>query len=425
MGIIALLILLMVAFFPLVRAWIFFERIIQKRRDEAYKRKLEIEISNKIRNKDYDHVYKISDNVFMVNVGSYSMGTPLGGKTFDSGKTGFIDSAGNILIPLKYDTAFAYKEEYGGLIKVLIFEKGFGLVDRKGNEIFPCEFHLEYLNCELWIIEKNNKKGVLDKSGVILADIVYDNVCVFFFYKPINMNISYAAGVVRDKPCIGVMLNEKVGVVSYEGDIILPVCYDSITIISNTSFIVCKGEMNALFDIKGNELIPFCMCNIKSVTDLIVSIEYSNGYRIALTNGEFLDDRLYEGVIESKSARNTVSLCYNGKWGVYKFYSRSEGDYINESEGWIPYLRSVGILSSLRDSMWIEVIPFEYDEIGAETHMEKVTLRKEEKYGVVDFKGRILAEFVYETSQKASDAAITKYNIEWRKYMKGDKSFFS
>ena len=71
------------------------------------------------------------------------------------------------------------------------------------------------------------------------------------------------------------------------------------------------------------------------------------------------------------------------------------------------------------------MIPFEYDEIGAETHMEKVTLRKEEKYGVVDFKGRILAEFVYETSQKASDAAITKYNIEWRKYMKGDKSFFS
>ena len=111
----------------------------------------------------------------MVNVGC-NIEKLQGGWRFYSGKTGFVDSNDNFLTQMKYDSAFAYKSSFGGLIEVSIKDSGSGIVNENGTEVLQCLYNINHLNCGLWVVEKNNKYGIVNENGILKTPVKYDKI---------------------------------------------------------------------------------------------------------------------------------------------------------------------------------------------------------------------------------------------------------
>ena len=155
-------------------------------------------------------------------------------------KWGFVDKAGEDVIPLKYDYAEFFNE---GLARVRLNDK-WGFVDKAGKEVIPLKYDYAELFSEgLARIKLNNKYGFIDKTGKEVIPFKYDDAdsfseglarfrldgkCGFvdkagrevipFKYDDAD---SFREGVAR------VRLNGRYGFVDKTGKIVIPLKYDS------------------------------------------------------------------------------------------------------------------------------------------------------------------------------------------------------
>ena len=95
----------------------------------------------------------------------------------DNGKSGIVDYAGTVILPLEYD-AINYTENYTK-------EDGFTLILNKNNKSAlyqNLKFYTEYIYDSMTVffskikVEQNKKFGLMDDKGVILIPIEYDTI---------------------------------------------------------------------------------------------------------------------------------------------------------------------------------------------------------------------------------------------------------
>ena len=205
-----------------------------------------------------------------------------------SGKEGYVNIQGEIVIPCIYDHAGRFID---GLASVR-FNGYWGFVNKLGNVIVPFQYHqapcdfVEGLSLtELFqvltidnSIKVSRKLGFIDKNGINVIPFEYDEA------------ESFKDGLARVK------LNGKWGVINKNGDIVVPLKYDSIEEFEGGYAKVGLSQelsskekfLNGFVDITGKEIIPCIFDEINFINEGLAAAKKGNKEGFIDINGNLV-----------------------------------------------------------------------------------------------------------------------------------------
>lgn len=207
-----------------------------------------------------------------------------------NGKWGYLDQSGNVIIPFKYDEVEGFNN---GLAVVKLNQKS-GLIDRDGKEVLQFDFDSikvtdnnivveengkwylldcqtlkkisnEYdfigLGDQIFPVQKNNKVGIISKTGREIISPRYDNYENSFFevakdYMWVKQGeewfcldiqgknkfaTSFEAVSLFEHGIASVQKDGKCGVIDFNGEVVVPFIFDSARIIEKGLIEVISG----------------------------------------------------------------------------------------------------------------------------------------------------------------------------------------
>ena len=349
----------------------------------------------------------------------------------NSSSWGFIDSIGNILIPLeKY--VFLNPIDDKGMILAKKGEKK-GYIDIDENIIIPFVYDdLGVFSEELAPAVKNKKQGFINRKGETVIPFEYDYVSyVRYFYKP----------------GIAVLIkNGKYGVIDTKNKVIIPLSYDKIDFPRNSDVIIAWKQQNwSCFSTAGKQLsnfsnyeivgktpmgylpkdrnnLPILVTtkdNMRRLSNLTNTAEYHNatkrcqGSMVAQggANYAYLDKNhnmvvpfgVYDYADVFGLGRKAI-VAYNGKYGIIDEYGELvlplEYDFIEQPSIFSSYANI--FVAAKPDSIMIfdenlNLVP----RRGIVSYMSDSGLllitNKENKAGVLNYNGEQTIPFLYDT----------------------------
>ncbi len=201
-------------------------------------------------------------------------------------------------------------KEMNGFIIGKENEVKLGFINRKGKEVVPPEFSRIIPIGDFLIVKKNGKYGMFDINGNLIIPVEYDWISL--------EDIKYFRRMLR------VRLDYDVGVVDIEGRIVLPPKYDDIKgFIGDDKFIVQVGAYIGVVDKNGNELVPAVYEDLQWY-----------GNKFSLVNKD-----LKWGIFDMEKKKEVVPIKYNNiakltdefafvklgdKWGIVELSSGKE-----------------------------------------------------------------------------------------------------
>lgn len=185
---------------------------------------------NKITDFEYFEIYKFNDGIAMVQKGEFRM-------------FGFINERGEEIIPCWYYSASSFNEGLGMFSQNFILKSGgerskTWVIDKSGNKLFINEGGSSQFHEGLMPVSKNGKWGYIDKTG---------NIAIQYQYRLAE----------RFKNGVAIIINEEdlKGVINKSGVQLIPMNYDLIRVESETIF-GKKDNKWGLFSKEGTILIP-------------------------------------------------------------------------------------------------------------------------------------------------------------------------
>lgn len=151
------------------------------------------------------------------------------------GKAGLMDSAGNVILPLKYDKIVVSDNQKLVFANLKDQAKVF---DSQGKELKTLDFEFDFawMNGQ-YFIQKNGKRGIADSLGNIVLDPIYD------YINPAGLT-NYQIGI-----------GDKWGLVNLQGEEILPLQYEGLEYRTENLTIVKEGMHYGVMDTEKKELI--------------------------------------------------------------------------------------------------------------------------------------------------------------------------
>lgn len=159
------------------------------------------------------------------------------------GKVGFVDLAGNIIIPIIYDDASSFSE---GLAEVEL-DNQTAFIDHQGQTVFTLSNDIQVLSDfkeGLLVIKQNGKIGFMDKTGSVAIKPSYDNASEFrenlavvvidgkwgFIDKTgkIVIKTQYDEAHKFFGGLAGVRMGDTWGAINPQGELVIPMIYDFI-----------------------------------------------------------------------------------------------------------------------------------------------------------------------------------------------------
>ena len=287
---------------------------------------------------------------------------------------GHIDKTGKIITPIAYD----YVEDFEKNLAVVENMGKMGMVNEKGELIIPTNYDKLQLADSLNIKALTKGKwGVLDKTGKEIVPFLYDRIEPLFFG---GEEFMYEVSV-KDLPFEHylVSVQEKAGVVTKEGKLLIPPIY---------VYVNKNGDFWEITD--SESLIGFTDAN----GNVLVAPKYSGTQYF--TN-EMLPVRLDKswGILD-KNAREVIPPRYEDIMGYSEgFFAVKSGDlwgYIDKDEN--------------------IKIPFLFEEVR-DFQGGFAVVRKGNHFGVIDKQGKLGIPLKYNYIAPIQD---TKYAI-CRKYV--------
>ena len=206
------------------------------------------------------------------------------------GKWGRVDINGRIVVPLKYDANPLFsKKRISGFIN-----KKIGVTDTLGNVIIPFEYDkIYYLRNGTAIFNKGEKTGVIDEKGrVATLSNTRDN---FFL-----------VGLMNDKYAFVQRELEKFGVVDLNGKEVLPAIYDRMNepfnyVTSGGNFWLLKDKKYGLISPEGDIILPFIFSSL-------VPLEKGETYLVKSDNIGMLTNSQKQGVCKLEKSEDSSHL---------------------------------------------------------------------------------------------------------------------
>ena len=135
-------------------------------------------------------------------------------------KFGYIDTTGDLVIPLKYTGANRFKESLAAVILFIPNSDDqfgvlrYGFIDKSGREVVPFRYrHVQDFKDGLAIVcvkdGEDYKYGFIDKTSEVVIPIMYDWLDTYFI----------------DGLC-NVKLGDKYGFINKRGEVVIPIMYD-------------------------------------------------------------------------------------------------------------------------------------------------------------------------------------------------------
>lgn len=226
-------------------------------------------------------------------------------------------------------------------------------------------------DCGEIIREKQPKKRNIIFRAIIGIIVL---VCIIVAFPFIVGMIRYGEGIPGDNlgdyfdNRILVSYNGKRGYIDRLGREVIPIKYDNINYFSDyNEMIVCENDKWGLLDYDGNVIIPTIYDN---------SVNFINrNYCVAIKNGK-------AGVID-KHNNEIVSFSHDPE--TLKCYEEL-GIIVCDRQG------RVGAFNFNKKI----IIPFVYSKIGYFNNIGKAIAIKNSKYGIIDNKGNIVVDFLYD-----------------------------
>ena len=200
-------------------------------------------------------------------------------------KWGFINTRGRIVVPPCYDEVIPSRPP-------IIVKRGnkYGLIDKHGNYVIKpiCDRIEPYNAKRSYLVVKGEKYGLFNEKGQVLAPIEYDVI------KCLNNNLNQVG------------INDKTGVIDYEGKWVVPLQNAATVKISNSHFSnlveIKRGKVFRLLDSTGR-FLPDQYCNLSSF-DLgmaIVELADSDLFRLIDKQGRYVTPYSFSRVEYSHS----------------------------------------------------------------------------------------------------------------------------
>lgn len=149
-----------------------------------------------------------------------------------NGKYGYIDSNGDILIPIEYDAIGIFIED-----KALVKKNDkIGILNKNGEKVLPLKY------TEIYIGENNNFI-LKEEDGQYIS---YD------LKEKIILNIDKIYKI--NEKMVAFSEKNKFGIMNYKGEIIIPNTFDEISTFIDRLFIGAKDSKYSLYNLKNEKI---------------------------------------------------------------------------------------------------------------------------------------------------------------------------
>ncbi|WP_281309589.1 WG repeat-containing protein [Flavobacterium flavigenum] len=228
-----------------------------------------------------------------------------------NGKYGAIDTKGKLIIPIIYDQLEDFASNYNAIVK---YKGKFGLIDSNNKITYPIENELIYADTkelDYYIVQKNNKFGIIDKNLKPIFDFTFQEISPCF-YDTKNRFIAKQ--------------NDKYGVIDRAGRIIIPFTYSEMSNWveygpgENYHF-VTKDNKQGLITKQGKTVIPVVYNSLFYHDDKTIILSKNGKYGVVTIQNKpvipFMYEKIYvESIFVPKKKKNEFYVLQNGKYNI-------------------------------------------------------------------------------------------------------------
>ena len=199
----------------------------------------------------------------------------------------------------------------------------------------------------------------------------------------------YGVSIVRGKG----RGDDVIGVADIKGNIIIPIQYKSVSLLSNKTIRVQEGDCCGIFDLKGNIIFPPIFTSIEYIDNNCIKVTWNLKFATKWSRNGYTpgSDSKYKGYDNDYLVNNRSAICnskaeiINDKEIIFvgKFingYARAYKEVTIE-KGRIQ-LKHTGVV----DASGKTIIPLIYDGIIIYDNSPYIRLRKNGKYGIANLK---------------------------------------
>lgn len=179
------------------------------------------------------------------------------------GKIGYIDITGKAVVPFIYEAvnSVPFTNNIIGIKK----NGKWGVIDKQNNVIIPFIYKKEVhvFEDDLILIEKNNKVGIINQKQNVILPAIYDYILPLYHHK------KFVSFIVEK--------DNKYGLLDGQGQALTSLDHDSLEGTSReNTVIVVKNNLKGAMDFKGNILIPVQYKEISISNDDVFQVKDKN-----------------------------------------------------------------------------------------------------------------------------------------------------
>ncbi|WP_179955064.1 WG repeat-containing protein [Maribacter luteus] len=362
-------------------------------------------------------------------------------KAIKKNKIGLISSSNEIIIPIKYQELEFIQPHYHDFLKIRDKNK-YGIINLQEKVIITNEYDdIRWHKDNFFIVTKNGKVGAIDKKGTSLMKLTKGNdiqkaiwknrIPKYFIFKSddkfglvdINGNVSipplyFKLYYWNDYDVYNAITSEnKWGVLDEKNNELLPLIYERIVIDQPDFIVVKKNNKYGVVDIKNNLLIPFEYDKLFTISSKKCGSRHvgtKDGTRELLDNKglplikqlnfdniNFVDQCLFETRMNNKLGLMDMNgkIILKNKFKVIKPINSSR---IIASE--IKNFKLFDFKGSL-------LTDEEFEEIRNINSSQYLSIKKNNKYGLINFEGKLIKEPVYDKIQWKQNADNSIYGV--------------
>lgn len=343
-------------------------------------------------------------------------GFVIGQKKEEGYRYGYISANGKKILDVEYNEINRITEITDSKeVYLLAFKNGQAGIYRDKKQIIIHSYQeIEYnKKNQLFIVQKNDKQGIINIEGKQVLDSEYDYIMIsdqniiaekeeITYYFDINGNEKEVVdnqtliSTENDQYIITIDEKNQFGVINREGNTILENEYSYIEYAFEDYFIVTKEDKVGVVDSSKNNKVEF-------EYNVIQKVEGANVLQ-AIMQKETTIIELYNEKIEKVASMQEANLVVEKDY--IKLYSSTERRYFNKTGDEIQnkeIFADISLFAFEQEGKWgfkdkegnVKVEPT-YDMVTELNTYGFAGIKKDSKWGVIDTQGKIIVEPLYE-----------------------------
>lgn len=296
--------------------------------------------------------------------------------TIKDGKKGIINNIGATIAPNEYEEVSALGEKYENGFIVKTKEGKYGVISSNGQKVLDAKYD-EIKNIygnNMYVVKEGTKLKIIDKEKTYLENEFED-------VKQINLNY------------ITAKKNSKYGIIDVTGQIKVDYIYDDLTYAYTDTYIAKKQGKYGVINISGEEKIPFNYSYINYIEEAnCISAQKEN------SQTQIYDKDINvkaEGILsEVNKDKNFIKMRVDENYKYYNFKLEEKENteiltsntiFLSKKQGKYGYINEKGVV----------VVDYIYDDATEQNKYGYASVKKDGKWGAIDKTGKLIVEPKY------------------------------